>query len=164
MTWKTKWMLVVVLCALIGSTARASDQPLKITISTSNPVIKAGSEIVIKLAVKNVSRKKKTVTKSNGPLEAELYYKVSVRDAYGNAPKETRYQRQITGKEPVNIQRSTVYVTLAPNEALSDDMLLNKLFELDEPGRYTVQVTREIPKELGGGLVKSNIIEITITE
>jgi len=164
MTWNNKWTFVVALCALVGSTARASDQPLSITISTGSPVVKVGSEIVVKLTVKNISKRKRNVAKSNGPLQAELYYQVFVRDGHGNTPKETKYERQITGKEPVNIQGSTVYVTLAPNEALSDDLLLNKLFELNEPGRYSVQVTREIPKELGGGLIKSNILQITITE
>jgi hypothetical protein len=35
---------------------------------------------------------------------------------------------------------------------------------MSRPGKYTVQVSRAVPKELGGGTVKSNTLTITVVE
>jgi hypothetical protein len=137
-------------------------QPFSLTISTKDLTLKFGSEIVIDLALKNVSRVERNAGKSNAPRQAELYYQVLVTDSKGHAAKETRYARQITGKEPTPIIGSTVYTTLRPNEILNDDLLLNKLFELTEPGDYTVQLIYDIPRELGTGVIKSNKIRIKL--
>jgi hypothetical protein len=65
-------------------------------------------------------------------------------------------------RNPTPIIGSTVYTTLRPNEILNDDLLLNKLFELTEPGDYTVQLIYDIPRELGTGVIKSNKIRIKL--
>jgi hypothetical protein len=54
--------------------------------------------------------------------------------------------------------------TLKPGESITQSVNLVRLFELKQPGRYTVQASRLITKELGGGTVKSNTITITVTE
>jgi hypothetical protein len=53
---------------------------------------------------------------------------------------------------------------LNPGESIAHDVNLARLFELKKPGKYTLQVSRSIPKSLGGGAVRSNKITITITE
>ena len=35
---------------------------------------------------------------------------------------------------------------------------------MTRPGNYTIQVSRAVPKELGGGTVKSNVLTITVVE
>jgi hypothetical protein len=42
--------------------------------------------------------------------------------------------------------------------------VLTKFYDFSRPGNYTVQVSRAVPKELGGGTIKSNIVTITIIE
>ena len=54
--------------------------------------------------------------------------------------------------------------TLAPGSSIEHDINLMRLFELKQPGKYLIQVSRAVPKELGGGIVKSSSITITITE
>jgi hypothetical protein len=53
--------------------------------------------------------------------------------------------------------------TLSAGESITHDVNLIRLFELKKPGRYTLQVSRLIPKEMGGGTVKSNILTITVS-
>jgi hypothetical protein len=53
---------------------------------------------------------------------------------------------------------------LQPGESLPKALLvLTKFYDLSGPGKYTIQVSRAVPKELGGGLIKSNAITVTIT-
>ena len=54
--------------------------------------------------------------------------------------------------------------TLEPGDSISHDVNLLRLFELKQPGEYTVQVSRSIPEALGAGIVKSNTITITVTK
>lgn len=53
---------------------------------------------------------------------------------------------------------------LKPNESMTNEVNLRKLYNLDRPGKYTLRVSRRVPKSLGGGIVKSNIITITLTD
>jgi hypothetical protein len=43
-------------------------------------------------------------------------------------------------------------------------MIVNQQYDLSRPGKYTIQVSRAIPQELGGGNVESNVIGFTVTE
>lgn len=42
--------------------------------------------------------------------------------------------------------------------------MVTKFYDMSRPGKYTIQVSRAVPKELGGGTVKSNAITVTVTE
>jgi len=54
--------------------------------------------------------------------------------------------------------------TLKPGESMTHDINLVRLFEIKQPGKYTVQVSRAIPEALGDGAVKSNILIITVVQ
>lgn len=53
--------------------------------------------------------------------------------------------------------------TLQPGETLPKDALISKFYDLSRPGKYTIQVSRTVPNELGAGTVKSLAITIRIT-
>jgi hypothetical protein len=53
--------------------------------------------------------------------------------------------------------------TLRTGDSIMHDVNLIRLFELKKPGKCTLQVSRSIPKTMGGGTVKSNILTITVT-
>jgi hypothetical protein len=36
-------------------------------------------------------------------------------------------------------------------------------YEFDKPGEYSIQIERELPESLGGGVIKSNAITVTVT-
>ena len=76
----------------------------------------------------------------------------------------TKYWRILQGKEHETYTENVLSVTIHPNEEAKDDFALNKLFDLSKPGKYTLQVAREIPETLDKGLVKSNILSLVITK
>jgi hypothetical protein len=53
--------------------------------------------------------------------------------------------------------------TLKVGDSITHDVNLSRLFELKKPGKYTLQVSRLIPKAMGGGSVKSNLLAITVS-
>jgi hypothetical protein len=40
----------------------------------------------------------------------------------------------------------------------------SKLYDMSRPGKYLIQVSRVVPKELGGGVVKSNAVTVTVKQ
>jgi hypothetical protein len=56
-----------------------------------------------------------------------------------------------------------IYDQFGPGESIQDAIPVSQVADMSQPGRYSVQVMREAPAELGGAVVKSNIIEITVT-
>ena len=121
-----KSIFLVFLLGLSGIlSVLAAEQPFSLTISTPHPTFKAGEEILIDLVVKNTSKAVRTIGHSNAPRQAEIYYHVSVRQSDGQPARETKYQRQVTGEEPVSLIGSTVYHALEPGQSLHDDLVLN---------------------------------------
>ena len=85
-------------------------------------------------------------------------------DHDGKPVPETRYWRILQGKDHEAFTENVLSVAIHPNEEAKDDFVLNKLFDLRKPGKYTLQVAREIPQNLGKGLVKSNVLSLVITK
>jgi hypothetical protein len=54
--------------------------------------------------------------------------------------------------------------TLKPGETITHDVNLLRLFYLKHPGKYTLRVSRAVPQDLGGGIIKSNIVTITLAQ
>ena len=54
--------------------------------------------------------------------------------------------------------------TLNPGESVTHDVNLVRLFEIKQPGKYMVQVSRAIPEALGKDTVKSNTLIITVVQ
>jgi hypothetical protein len=67
-------------------------------------------------------------------------------------------------KKRIIIYGSDAFFTLKPNETLEDEVIVDKLYDLTRPGKYFIQVIRQFPEQMGEGLVRSNTIEITVTE
>ena len=62
-----------------------------------------------------------------------------------------------------DIVGSRILDTLPPRASYEKDLNLNRLFALTEPGTYTVELQKRIPKHLGSGVVRSNKVTVTIT-
>ncbi len=85
-----------------------------------------------------------TVTLTNtsgGPLlasqtlEGGLDYDVIVLDSSGNKAAETAYGRGM---------QSHVSGTLNSGDSISEEIVLNKLFDMTHPGEYSIQVRRTL--------------------
>jgi TolB protein len=55
-------------------------------------------------------------------------------------------------------------VTLKPNQTYQDSIEITNLYELGRPDEYSVQVERDLPPELGKGIVRSNTINLKVVD
>lgn len=93
---------------------------------------------------------------------AETEYAFEVRDGQNRIPPETEYASKAKGRG--HFSNDQIFY-LQPGESLPKNLLvLTKFYDMSRPGKYTVQVSRAVPKELGGGTVKSNTLTITVVE
>jgi hypothetical protein len=136
------------------------EQALKITITKSQNKVKAGNPIEIAITLKNVSDQDLMLTTWFD--QAELNFEIIVRGKNGVMLKETECEKEI--KEGIaSIEVSRNLLTLKPDEAITGTSYINKLYDLNRPGEYTVQVEKEFPAPEGNGKVKSNTITVTVT-
>ena len=92
-------------------------------------------------------------------------YRARVLDSKGKPVSETENFRKL--REGARSELfSTRFITkvLKPNESFTDTIEVSYLYELAKPGAYTVQIERDIPRELGSGVVKSNIVKMTVVD
>jgi hypothetical protein len=148
--------ILVAACAL--SSARGATTPFTLTLEAEENPIKAGSEVKVGITLRNSSNHAIDV----GLGLAEMDYALGVRDSQNRIPPETEFARKSKGRG--YFSNETVF-TLQPGETLPKEMLvISKFYDVSRPGKYTIQVSRAVPKELVGGTVKSNAITITITD
>jgi hypothetical protein len=141
---------------------------ISIGIAASQNVIASGTRVELHILVTNVSKGLIHMSRSNGDDQAALsYYTVDLRDTKGDSPPKTMLNRILSG-EPVPlppgkggiITGSSMIFPLQPGETLKDDMILNDLFDLNTPGKYTIQIQHDDP--VSRNPVKSNTITLTI--
>lgn len=183
------WGRITALCVLSGF-ASASPQnsgkaPFSITISTTEPVFKVGSEIRIKLVFKNTSDG--DVPYSRGPgvgvePHGELFSTIEVRGAKGELVSETEYRRILTGrpgpsprpatsappKPRPRISMSVIGYWLKPGEAREEDIDVSQLYDLSQPGQYTISAFRrlsDVDTDPRSKIIAfSNTLTITVTK
>lgn len=132
---------------------------------------KAGSEIRIQVVQTNTSNRPISFQGRGSPEDTEVGYRTYIRDEKGRLLPETKLGRIIrTGKDEDAPPNTTVVFTsnggvlrdLQPTESSVGEIILNRLYNLERPGVYTVQV--EPRWEPGVPAPKSNIITLTITK
>jgi hypothetical protein len=172
----------VILCSafLTGSwflPAHGAEPPFTIMLSAEHDTVKAGDDVWIKMIVTNSSDQIIHIT-HNAPV---CEYEVQVRDAPDHMAPETDYGLQVKNRHkptatgfvmrggkvflPPCMKGNERTGVLAPGK--SDDatvLAVSELYDLSRPGQYTIQLRRGIPKDLGGGVVQSNIITVTVTK
>jgi hypothetical protein len=147
--------------------AQKTAPPFSLSLRSRESVMRAGSQVRVEIAQTNASDRELPVVGSNLPDRAESHYFIDVRDAKGRSVPDTEYAHTVPNKNAkpaTEFGFSEVVYSLKPGESLTEVVVITKLYDLGQPGRYTVQVSREIPRELGGGTVKSNVITIKVTK
>jgi len=141
----------------IGSLWGATD-PFTLTLEADENSIKAGAEVKVDVTLRNSSGRAMYI--SFGLTEAD--YTFEVRDGERRVPPETDFARKSKAK-PYFSSDQVFY--LQPGESLPKaPLMVTRFYDLSRPGKYTIQVSRVAPKELGGRTIKSNTITITVTE
>ena len=89
-------------------------------------------------------------------------YTVDVRDDKGVARPETRFYIFAQGRDPDAAKRTSGWATkVKPGGTLADRVKVSKLYDLNQPGKYTIQFQRLDPQTKT--FVKSNEITVTVT-
>jgi hypothetical protein len=151
-------------CAIGPASPRKPNPPFSLAIAVADQPVQLGTQVRVTITLKNNSDYDIAFDSSSVPGEAEFHYSVLLLDDDGKPVPETKYSRILQGKEHETYTENVLSVTIQPNEEAKDDFVLNKLFDLSKPGKYTLQVARGIPETLGKGLVKSNVLSLVITK
>lgn len=143
----------------ISGTTQSPVAPFSILISVQEPVSKVGAPVVVKVTVRNI------LNHDIAFFDTSRYcdYTIDVRDSGGLSAPETEFKRSLKcspGADIIHGRRKLV--RLKPNATIDDELVVTEMIDLSRPGEYTVRVSRKAPPELGGSVVESNSITVTI--
>jgi hypothetical protein len=136
---------------------RTDKQPFVIVIAAENSVITPGADVWIKVSLTNSSNRNLDDSGSySGQTGLDTNFQFDVRDQKGELVSKRRYEHpELATGTPINR-------TLRPGEIVTQKQRVSSLYDMTQPGKYTVQVSMPIPKGLGIGSVKSNSVTVTI--
>ena len=138
-----------------------ANQPFSLTIAAKKSIIIAGSRLELKVRLTNISNHEiiGSVTYAGGTI---INYQCDLRDSTG-APVQKK--EHITRSGPsIPAELSARIRTLQPGESVEDGTFACKEFNMSQPGEYTVQLSEPISGNSDDGIVKSNIITITVVD
>lgn len=127
--------LYLLLC--LSSAAQAKG-PFTLSLSADSTV-KAGADVYVKVAMQNISDQPIdcSVASSNA---VDLSFRFRVRDESGNPLK-----KKVSKHPELEGSGSIKMCTLAPGQStLPEDNLISNLYDLTNPGKYTIQALRAI--------------------
>jgi hypothetical protein len=131
-------------------------KPFSLTLSAT-PESMSGSPVDVKVTTTNTSRDSITFGQSTPVMQ----YQFDVRGPAGKPAIEKDEFKKMKSMKDGLIRRMTRQV-LAPGESFSETVRLSDYFDLSVPGKYSVQLKRSVPPATGKGVVKSNVIMLTI--
>src|SRR5262249_41247060 len=124
-----------------------------------------GADIQVKATLKNNTDQDIQVSEHRTAGDLHFEYKVIVeRDDHTAVAKKyaEKLRRHEVLRNPL-ADGSVLFVPIQPGETHKDSVNISNRYEFDKPGKYSIQIEREFPKSLGGGVIKSNTITVTVT-
>jgi hypothetical protein len=137
--------------------------PFAITISAPPPPIKVGAPILIHIVLMSTSEKQIIVpeTRHDGT-QGEFNYRISVKNTNRPGPEDTEHGRKRKNHTEVG-SFSVILKYLNTGDEIAEDVDLNNVVKITEPGDYQVQVERD--DETYARLhIKSNSLVIHVTQ
>ena len=126
--------------------------------------MKSGSEVRLKTVVTNITEHEITIgtfLSGGSPDTTGHGFTFNVRDESGAEPRLTKLGRlQIRGEGEDEVIGKIIFRQLRPSEALLNEIVITKLFDLSRPGNYTIQVERLV--DATRTYVKSNTITASV--
>jgi hypothetical protein len=133
---------------------QSNNPPFKIAISADSSTVVAESDVWIKVSLTNTSNQ--DLDDSGGyftGIDLDPNFRFEVRDERGKlVPKRTYPHPELRTGYPVN--RS-----ISPGQTFTQEQRVSVLYDMREPGKYTIQVWRRNPEYD----IKSNIVTVTVT-
>lgn len=149
-------LALLVLAVGAGKSFGSATVPFALALEAEEDTVKAGAEVKVNITLKNSSNRAMHMHLTL----AEVDYAFEVRDSQGMIPPETDYAKKSKGRG--HFSNDQIFY-LQPGESLPKELLvLTKFYDMSRPGKYTVQVSRVVPRDLGSGTVKSNNLTITV--
>ena len=153
-------VLPMIIVPLLSTRVPTSAQePLSLSVTAVEQTVRIGSEVRVKTKLTNTTKHTLNFYDTNRDCD----YPVDVRDDRGNRAPETAYKRQLRCNGRLTDARN-ILITLKPKQSTEDELVLTRLYDLNRPGNYLVQVWRQIPKEVGKGPIRSNTVTLTMTD
>jgi hypothetical protein len=150
-----------ILLLLTYGFAQVIAAPFSIAISAPEAAVKRGSQVKVGIKLTNISNREIEFFDTNRYCD----YAVEVRDPTGSLAPEGEYKRSLlcpngTGR----VMGWRKLVRLKPKEFREDEIFVSSLYNMSQPGKYSVEVMRKAPKEFGEVEARSNLITVTVTE
>ncbi len=146
--------------------AAAAGQPFTLTIVGPKVPLVAGCPLRLLVTVEDTSGRPITLVTSPGvPPDDTWDYHIDVRDAHGRPARPSAFALSLRGKHTL-VAGSFVGHRLDPGATFVDEVSVTKDFDLREPGKYTIRVSRFLGPvgHPGKGVVKSNVVTVTVVK
>jgi len=163
----TLLLFLAIFMAVQNPVAANGPRPvISVNLDSTSKNVKLGDEIQLKIVVTNVSDHEVRLTRSSGKGQGEFFNRFKVFDGQGNEPARTKYYRSLWGErgdtepqEEINIE--IVGSLTKPGDSVTEQVDLNKLYKIEKPGIYKIQVEHEDPETKT--LIKSNVVTVTVS-
>jgi hypothetical protein len=139
------------------STAGDGQSSFLIAISAPNDEVQVGADARIVITLRNMSDRQMLFAHRPGMNNPEFSYRIEVRNAAGREVEETAYGREARQRQQTE-GRTVDYVQ--PGMSTVQTAHLERLVNLNRPGRYTVRVSRVDPAT--HAVVKSNEVTLNV--
>jgi len=144
------FLIVPALCAQ-SPPNQAAAAPFSVSITLAQDVVKAGSEVRLDIVLTNTSNENIVIAGWEDQ-NCEIY-EIEVHDSDGKRlpqrneclPSENPNQTTVcvTASSPVVRTCTPQNQVVRPHGELKEEILVNELYDLSRPGKYTIQAQRE---------------------
>jgi hypothetical protein len=121
--------------------------------------------VALKITLTNISDHEIKLARAVREDQGESNHDVIVKDDGGNLAPRKKPVREGKNEAEREINAlpmgSEIVFALQPGESLKDGIVLSRMYDFSQPGKYTVQVERY--DYVTKAVVKSNTISVTLT-
>jgi hypothetical protein len=170
--WRTLSLLGTVLAALGTAAGQrpntlATQPGTSLTISALQDSVKTGSPVRVRVTLKNRSNHDVVVATEVSGLDCQ----VEVRGADGRLAADTKLGYIWNGHvaspdtsriSPQDLNGNAIFTTLNAGKTLTWELDAARLYDMRQPGKFTIQVQKRDP-ENASILLKSNRVAVTVT-
>jgi hypothetical protein len=164
-------ILTVQCLPLFAKQATPNQSPppaISLSIAGLENSIKTGPPIKVEATITNESNADVSLIFNAVEDRGGLDYSVSVKNEHSAVPPDTKFGRALKGltnpalrTEETPVDGSIFFTDLKPRGQWTDTIEISKLFDLTQPGKYSIQLSRF--DDVSHSYVKSNVVTITIT-
>jgi hypothetical protein len=147
---------IVALFALAGllyAQTKPGKPTFSLTLSAPKTEVALGAKIFIEIRQTNISEENIDCSRYAGN-GVDYKFEYDVRDQHGAVAAKVLRSDPFAGGFRTG--------SLLPGKSITSGVLLNRLYQFDQPGEYTIQVSGRDSGNPGAGFVKSNIITVTV--